>query len=128
MKKKSMLWLLCLFASKFVIAATPVANTPVNQVDYEAVHAGQIQVNAVVFNSPCNLSWLGSHYLSLTKCGAGADFMGTTTTPAAVQFYDVQRGHRFPRYFLNLIDGTNTIRMPWDADQYRVLRLEVGYE
>lgn len=128
MKKKSILWLLCVLSSKYTIAATPVANTPVNQVDYETVHAGQIQVNAIVFNSPCNLSWQGEAHISLTKCGAGNDFVGASATPATVQFYDVQRGHLFPRHSLHLINGNNEIRIPWAASKYRVLRLEVEYE
>ncbi|EMI5489933.1 fimbrial protein [Providencia stuartii] len=128
MKKKSIWWLLCILASQYTIAATPVANTPVNQMDYESIHSGQIQVNAIVFNSPCNWSWQGVEHILLTKCGAGAEFVGVSTTPATVQFYDIQRGHFFPLHFLQLIDGNNKIRIPWAANKYRLLRLEVGYE
>lgn len=114
------------------IADHPVANTPVNQSDYEPLHQGRIQVNATLFNAPCNLSL--DKTLSLTGCGAGRDyremnlFDATANTPASVRFYDAQRGVSSVRYPLSLLNGDNPIYLPVSMKDRHALRLEVSYE
>lgn len=118
--------------SQLVMAGTPVANTPVNQSDYEPQHQGKIRVNATLFNAPCNLSF--EKMLSLTGCGAGKNyremnlFDATANTPVSVRFYDVQRGLSSVRYPLSLLNGNNPIHLPILMKDQHSLRLEVSYE
>ncbi|EQB8047431.1 fimbrial protein [Providencia stuartii] len=118
--------------SQWAMANSPVANTPVNQSDYEPQHQGQIQVSATLFNAPCNLSL--DNTLRLIGCGAGnkyqemAVFNAVANTPASVRLYDVQRGVFSVRYPLSLLNGDNPIDLPtWMKDGHTV-RLEVSYE
>lgn len=129
---KAVLLIIGSVLSQLAMADSPVANTPVNQSDYELLHQGRIQVSATLFNAPCNLSL--DKTLSLTGCGAGKDyremklFDATANTPASVQFYDVQRGMFSVRYPLSLLNGDNPIHLPTLMNDRHTLRLEVSYE
>lgn len=118
--------------SQLAMAESPVANTPVNQSDYEPLHQGRIEVNATLFNAPCNLTF--DKTLSLTGCGAGNDYRemnlldATANTPASVRFYDVQSGFSSVRYPLSLLNGSNPIHLPTLMKDQHSLRLEVSYE
>nr|WP_314266350.1 fimbrial protein [uncultured Moellerella sp.] len=118
--------------SQLVMAESPVANTPVNQSDYEPLHQGLIEVSATLFNAPCNLTF--DKTLSLTGCGAGNDYRemnlldATANTPASVRFYDVQQGLFSVRYPLSLLNGSNPIPLPTSMKNQHTLRLEVSYE
>lgn len=129
--KAALLLVGCVF-SQLVMAESPVANTPVNQLDYEPLHQGRIQVRATLFSAPCNLSF--EKTLSLTGCGAGKDYQemnlfdATANTPVSVRFYDVQRGLSSVRYPLSLLNGSNPIHIPTLMKDRHTLRLEVSYE
>lgn len=118
--------------SQLVMAESPAANTPVNQSDYESLHQGRIEVRAMLFNAPCNLSF--DKTLSLTGCGAGKDYQNmnlfgvTANTPVSMQFYDAQRGLSSVRYPLSLLNGSNPIHLPTLMKDRHTLRLEVSYE
>ncbi|OAT35239.1 fimbrial protein [Proteus myxofaciens] len=118
--------------SQSAMADSIVANTPVNQSDYEPLHQGRIQVKATLFNAPCNLSL--DNTLNLTGCGAGKDYReinlldATANTPASVRFYDVQHGIFSVRYPLSLLNGDNPIHLPILMNNRHTLRLEVSYE
>ncbi|HBO24800.1 MAG TPA: fimbrial protein [Providencia sp.] len=117
---------------QLAMAKSPVANTPVNQSDYEPLHQGRVQVRAMLFNAPCNLSF--KKVLSLTGCGAGKDYQKmnlldtSANTPVSVRFYDVQRGVPSVRYPISLSNGSNPIHIPMLMKDQHTLRLEVSYE
>lgn len=118
--------------SQLVMAQSPVANTPVSQSSYEALHQGRIYVKATLFNAPCNLSL--NKTWRLTGCGAGSDYRKmnlfdmAVNTPATVQFHDVQRGISSSRYPLSLLNGNNLVYLPTLMKDKQTLRLEVSYE
>ncbi|HEM8292661.1 fimbrial protein [Providencia sp.] len=115
-----------------VLSQFVIANTPVNQSNYEPLHQGRIQVRAMLFNTPCNLSF--EKTLSLTGCGVGKDYQKMNlldtevTTPVSVRFYDVQRGVSSVRYPISLSSGSNAIPLPTLMKDQDTLRLEVNYE
>ncbi len=121
----------CVF-SQLVMATSPVANTPVNQSDYELLHQGRIEVSAVLFNAPCNLSF--NKALTLTECGAGKDYQDMNLhdsppkTPVTVRFYNAQHRLSSVSYPLSLLNGSNPIHIPLVMEGSRTLRLEVSYE
>lgn len=118
--------------SQFAMAKSPVANTPVNQSDYEPLHQGRMLVSATLFNAPCNLSL--EKTLSLTGCGAGKDYQKmnlldtSANTPVSVRFYDVKRGVSSVLYPISLSNGSNPIHTPLLMKDQHTLRLEVNYE
>ncbi|EMI5489843.1 fimbrial protein [Providencia stuartii] len=129
---KAALLIACSVFGQLANAELPVANTPVNQSDYEPLHQGRIQVSATLFNAPCNLSL--DKTWRLTGCGAGNDyremklFDATANTPASMRFYDVQRDVFSVRYPLSLLNGDNPIHLPILMNDRHTLRLEVSYE
>lgn len=138
MKKRNIIWLLLLMMGcTFSIAAIAknfVANTPVKQSDYEPLHQGWVNINATLFNAPCNLNINVKGRVMLTGCGAGSVFSAikafnvAANTPATLQFYDVQKGYVLPHYPINLLNGDNPINLPLSTESNKTFRLEVNYE
>lgn len=120
--------------SPFVMAKTPVTDTPMSQAEYEPLHTGLIRVNAILFNAPCNLKQQKQGDVILTGCGAGKVFHDvnvvnlTAGTPAILQFYETQNAHFFMRYSIRLVNGDNPVPLPLRFDSQYTLRLEVSYE
>lgn len=114
------------------MAENLVINTADKESNYESSLQGWLNVNASVFNAPCNL--LVKQALSLTHCGAGDVFddvairHATAKTPVILQFYDVRQGHVIRRYSLGLFNGNNAIKLPFLDAKPSMLRLEVIYE
>ena len=100
--------------------------------NFESSLQGWLNVNASVFNAPCNL--LVKQGLSLTHCGAGEVFdevairHAAAKTPVILQFYDVRQGQVIRRYSLGLFNGNNAIKLPFLDAKRSILRLEVIYE
>lgn len=117
-----------LSALHFPAAATtfPVAEEDVRQ--------GEIVVNAVVFNAPCNLRIQHSSEPVLTGCGAGADYRRmnlrhvTADSPASVRIYDAQARRYSPRYPVRLANGDNMLKSQGELQEYTPSLLEVSYE
>lgn len=118
--------------SQPIVAKIPVANTPVNQSDYEPLHQGRIQVKASLFYAPCNLSF--EKILHLSGCGAGENyhemnlFDAMANTPVSLKFYDPRSGLSSVRYPVSLLNGSNPIHLPILMEDEDTLRLEVNYE
>ncbi|OAT38673.1 fimbrial protein [Proteus myxofaciens] len=118
--------------SQLAIAGSTVASTPVNQSSYEPLHQGHIQVNATLFNAPCNLSL--DKVVRLTECGAGKDYREmalsdiAANTPVSIRFYDAHHGVFSQRHSLSLQNGDNPLILPVMMKDQHILRLEVSYE
>ncbi|OAT50490.1 fimbrial protein [Providencia heimbachae] len=134
--KTGCLWAVLLIVgsvfSHTVMAASPVANTPVNQSDHETIHQGIVLVRAAIFIAPCNLHL--KEKLILTGCGAGNDYRemnlsdGIANTPVTLQFYNTQDGKAVVGYPLSLLNGNNEVHIPALMKSRSSLRLEVDYE
>ncbi len=134
--KPGCLWAVLLIVgsvfSHTVMAASPVANTPVKESDNETIHQGTVLVKAAIFIAPCNLHF--KEKLMLTGCGAGNDYRemnltdGIANTPVTLQFYDAQDGRSVVGYPLSLLNGNNEVHMPTLMKSRSALRLEVDYE
>lgn len=138
MDTRKLMWLFLFMLggifSFYSIAKTPVATTPVNEPDYELSHEGFIQVNATLFNSPCNIHVSKKNIVTLTGCGAGfaykaqIDLYHSANTPANLRFYDYNGKQFTSSYSIHLLDGDNKIKTPLLLGNDDSLRLEVSYE
>lgn len=137
-KNKTTIWLLLLIVggaiSHTAVAKKTIVNTPVNQSDYEFSLQGLVQVNATVFNAPCNLQF--KEMLVLTGCGAGNAYHkmnissvdANTPIRVRLRFYDVRQRTTLARYPLSLSHGSNAIQIPALMKNKSAFRVEVSYE